>query len=107
MDLHASLVPVVAASLDPAPRDEALQHMTDGGALHAKPRGQARGRNSGLFADAHQGAVHRDRRFGHALELAIERAHAIDEGARRQERVALEGTATGGPGCAKRSFSRC
>jgi hypothetical protein len=31
-----------------------------------------------------------NRRIGHALELAIKRAHAIDERARRQQRIAFE-----------------
>jgi hypothetical protein len=107
MDLHASLIPVMPPPLDPTARGESFQHVADRGPLHSKASGQARGRNSRLFTDARQCAMHGDGRIGHALELAIERAHAIDERARRQQRIAFEGTSgceTGSP--ADDSFSR-
>ena len=107
MDLHASLIPFMPAPLDPAARDESFQHVAYRGSLHSKARGQPRGGNSRLFTDARQRAMHRNGRIGHALELAIERAHAIDERARRQQRVAFEGASAGEAGrAAGDSFSR-
>ena len=83
MDLHASLIPFMPAPLDPTARDESFQHVAYRGSLHSKACGQTRGGNPWLFTDARQCAMHRNGRIGHALELAIEGAHAIDERARR------------------------
>jgi hypothetical protein len=107
MDLHAPLIAFMAATLDPAARDEAFQYVAYRGTLHSEARGQVRGGNSRLFRNARQRAVNGNRRIGHALEAAIERAHAIDERARRQQRVAFEGASPGEPVCAaNRTFSR-
>jgi hypothetical protein len=99
MNLHASLVPFMAAPLDPTACDEPFQDVAYRGPLHSEACGQARGGYSGLFTNAGQRPVYRDRRIGHAFELAIQRAHAIDERARRQQRVAFEGASTGEPAC--------
>jgi hypothetical protein len=99
MDLHAALIPFMSSPLDPTACDEPFQHVADRGPLHSEACGQARGGYSGLFTNAGQRPVYRDRRIGHAFELAIQRAHAIDERARRQQRVAFEGASTGEPAC--------
>jgi hypothetical protein len=83
VDLHASLISFVPAPLDPTACHKSLQHVAHRGSLHSKASGQPRGGDAGIFTNTGQRAVHRNRGFGHALELAIERAHAIDERARR------------------------
>jgi len=83
MELHASLISFMPAPLDPSTRGESFQDVAYRGSLHSKACGQARRRNSRLFTDARQRAVHRNGRIGHALQLAIERAHPINERARR------------------------
>ena len=99
MDLHASLIPFMPAPLDPAARDEAFQHVAHRRSLHSKACGQPRRRNPRFFTDARQRAMHRDWRIGHAFEFAIERAHAIDQRARRQQRIAFEGASPGEAVC--------
>jgi hypothetical protein len=83
MNLDASLIASMPASLDPAARDKSFQYVAYRGPLHSQACSQARGGNSRLFSDARKGAMHRNGRIGHALELAIQRAHAIDQRARR------------------------
>jgi len=92
MELYASLIPIMSATFDPPARGESLQHMTDRGALHSEACRQSRGGNSRLFTDACQSAVHSNRRIGHAFELSVKRAHAIDERARGKQRLAFERT---------------
>jgi hypothetical protein len=53
------------------------------GPLHTEARGEPGSGDARLLADARKNAMHRNGRFGHALELAIKRAHAVDERARR------------------------
>ena len=54
---------------------------------------------AGLIADAHQGAMQRDRGVGQSLELTVQRAHTVDERARREQRFAFE---DGAPICTRR-----
>jgi hypothetical protein len=106
MNPHAPLITVIAAPLDPPACDQALQNVAHRGALHAEARGETRSGNAGLFADTRQRAVHCNRCVGHALELAIERPHAVHECPRRQQSVAFEGASPGEPACtARRTFS--
>jgi hypothetical protein len=44
--------------------------------------------------------MHRDGRVSHALEFAVKSAHAIDERARRQQRLALDRASVGESGSA-------
>jgi hypothetical protein len=107
MDLYAALVPIMPAPLDPAARGESFQHVAYRGPLHSEARGQPRSRNPRLLADARQRAMRRNGRVGHPLELAIQRAHAIDERARRQQCITFEGGSAGEARCsADGSFSR-
>ena len=99
MDLNAPLISFMSATLDPAARSESFQHVTDRGSLHSEARGQPRGRNPRFLADARQRAMHCNGCIGRAFELAIERAHAIYERARRQQRIAFESTSPGESGC--------
>ena len=106
VDLHAALIPFVPATLDPTARGETFQHVTYRGALHSQACGQPRGGNPRFFADACQRAMHRNGRVGRTFELAIKRSHAIDERARRQQRIAFERTSPAESGCiAGASFS--
>jgi len=79
MDLHAALIAFIPPTLDPSTCDQPLQHVAHRGALHSESRGQMRSGDSRIFADTCQRTVHRNRCIGHALELSIERTHAIDE----------------------------
>jgi hypothetical protein len=90
MNLNTSLIAFMPAPLDPAARDESFQYVAYSGPLHAEPSGQPRGGNARVLTDARKSAMHRYGGIGHALELAIKRAHAIDERARRQQRIAFE-----------------
>ena len=90
MNLNTSLIALMPSPLDPAARDESFQYVAHRGPLHSEACGQPRGGNSRLFTDARKSAMHRNGRIGHALELAIKRAHAIDERACRQQRIAFE-----------------
>jgi hypothetical protein len=106
MDLYAPLIPVMSATFDPPARGESFQHVTDRGALHSEAYRQPRGGNSRLVTDARQRAMHCDWRIGHALELAIQRPHAVDERTRGQQRTALDGRSSAEPtGTSKRSLS--
>jgi hypothetical protein len=49
--------------------------------------------------------MHRDGRVGHALELAIQSAHAIDKRTRRKQSVAFENTSSRETGCVARNAS--
>ena len=71
MNLHASLIALMAAPLDPAARDESFQYVAYRGSLHSETCGQARSGNTRLFTDARKSTMHRNGRIGHALELAI------------------------------------
>jgi hypothetical protein len=79
MDLHAPLIALMSAPLDPSARDEAFQYVAHSGALHSEAGGEARGGSSRFFPNARERAVHGNRCISHALELAIERAHAVDQ----------------------------
>ena len=79
MDLHASLIALMPAPFDPTSRGKSFQHVAHRRSLHSKANGQLRGGNPGFLTDTCQRAMHRNGRIGHALELSIERAHAIDE----------------------------
>jgi hypothetical protein len=83
MNLNTSLIALMPSPFDPAACDKSLQYVTYRGPLHAETCGESRSGNARLLTDARESAMHRDGRVGHALELAIKRAHAIDERARR------------------------
>lgn len=106
MDLHAPLIPVMPAPFDPTARGESLQHVANRGSLHSEARGQPRGGNPRFFTDARERAVHRNGCISRTFKFAIERAHAIDERACRQQRITFEDTSPGEAGCiAGNSFS--
>ena len=64
---------------------QAAQHVTQSRSLHAESESQSRSRDPRLLAEAGERAVHHYRRAGEPLELAIQRAHAIDQRARCKE----------------------
>jgi hypothetical protein len=106
MDLYAALIALVPATLDPASRHESFQDVAYGRPLHPETCSQSRSGNSWLLADARERAMHRNGCVSHALELAVQGAHAIDECARGQQRLALYDASVDGPGCATElSFS--
>lgn len=106
MNLDTPLIAIMPSPLDPTACDESFQHVAYRWPLHAETCGQARRGNTRLLTDARKGAMHGDRRIGHALELAIKRAHAVDERARRQQRIAFERASACEAGCAAgNSFS--
>jgi hypothetical protein len=106
MNLNTSLITLMPSPLDPAACDKPFQYVACRGALHAEARGESRSGNARLLTDARKSAMHRDGRVGHAFELAIQRTHAVDERARRQQRIAFERAAARETGCdADESFS--
>lgn len=107
MNLHAPLIPFMPAPFDPTALGESFQHVAYRGSLHSKTCGQPGRGNPRFFSDARERAMYRNGRISRALELAIERAHAINERACRQQRIAFESTSPGQAGCiADRSLSR-
>ena len=82
MNLNASLIPLMPASLDPAARDKPLQNVAYRGPLHSETCGEPRSGNTRLLTDTRKSAMRRNGRIGHSLELAVQGAHAIDERAR-------------------------
>ena len=93
MELHAALIAIVPASFDPASPGQPLEHVANGRPLHSQAQRELRGVQAGILADACQRTVHRDGRIGHALELAIQGPHAIDQRTRGEQRVSLEDAA--------------
>jgi hypothetical protein len=83
MNLDTSLIALMPSPLDPAACDKSFQYVARRGPLHAEACGEPRSGNARLLTDARKSAMHRNGRIGHALELAIKRAHAVDERARR------------------------
>ena len=90
MNLNAALIAFMPAALDPAARGEPFQHVAYRGPLHSETCSEARSGNAWLFTNTRKRAMHRNGRVGHALEFAIKRAHAIDQRARREQRIAFE-----------------
>ena len=104
MDLHAPLISVMPAPLDPTAGGESFQHVAYRGALHSQACGQARGRNSRFFPDARERSVNGNWRFRGAFQFAIESAHAIDERARGKQGIAFKGAASGEAQCISSSL---
>jgi hypothetical protein len=106
MNLHTSLIALMPSPLDPTACDKSFQDVARRRPLHSEACGESRSGNTRLFTDARKSAMHRDGRVGHAFELAIQRTHAVDERARRQQRIAFERAAARETGCdADESFS--
>lgn len=107
MNLNTSLIALMPAPLDPATCDESFQYVAYRGPLHSETCGEARSGNARLLANARKSAMHRNVRIGHPLELAIKRAHAIDERACRQQCISFERASGCDVGCnAHDTFSR-